>query len=539
MRGILLSCLLLTTLALPAQKISGPLLIEPGIQEGYMLYNPTNYNKAYLVDGCGRVVNTWTSQYAAAHTIYLKTNGTLVRTNLLVNNVIDGGGGSGGGVEILDWNSKVIWSYAYNTDLVRQHHDVAVLPNGNILILAWEKKSTAEAIAKGRNPAKLPDNQLWPDHLVEVRPLVPNGGEIVWEWHAWDHTIQDFDNTKADFGSVGDHPELIDINFTIDGQKDWIHVNAIDYNPQLDQIMISAFTFNEIWIIDHSTTKAESAGHTGGRYGKGGDILYRWGNPMAYRQGTSADTKLLSQHHTHWIAKGLPQEGRIMYFNNGPTRSYSSVEIIVPPVDVNGNYSKSGNKFGPDAPSMIYMGNPPSSLYSRNMSSGQMLPNGNLFIGSAVQGTAFEVTPANHIIWQYKSPVTVNGIIARTDFTTNPAYVPRPIFRMIKYPSNFAGFDGQILTPGEPVEGAPWADCNLVLGVEDSRPATKSYPNPVDDKLTVTVPGRSYVTMTNSQGQTVFDGVAEGSLTIITASWPAGLYVLQVGKHVEKVLVRH
>ncbi|MGC8644373.1 MAG: hypothetical protein ACP5XB_31305, partial [Isosphaeraceae bacterium] len=58
---------------------------------------------------------------------------------------------------------------------------------------------------------------------------------------------------------------------------------------ELDQILLSVHSFSEIWIIDHGTTTAEAATHKGGRSGKGGDLLYRWGNPQAYRAGTAAD----------------------------------------------------------------------------------------------------------------------------------------------------------------------------------------------------------------------------------------------------------
>src|SRR5690606_15913622 len=105
--------------------------------------------------------------------------------------------------------------------------------------------------------------------------------------------------------------------------------NAIDYNPQLDQIMISTREFSELWIIDHSTTTAEAAGHTGGRSGKGGDILYRYGNPAAYNRGTRADQKFFYQHDAQWIEPGLPGAGNILVFNNGWNRvdgsSFSSV----------------------------------------------------------------------------------------------------------------------------------------------------------------------------------------------------------------------
>src|SRR5262249_36877966 len=97
---------------------------------------------------------------------------------------------------------------------------------------------------------------------------------------------------------------------------DWTHVNAVSYNPRFDQIMISVRETNEVWIIDHSTTTAEAAAHRGGKYGMGGDILYRWGNPRAYRAASVADQKLFAQHDAHWIPAGLPGEGNLLVFNN-------------------------------------------------------------------------------------------------------------------------------------------------------------------------------------------------------------------------------
>ena len=58
-------------------------------------------------------------------------------------------------------------------------------------------------------------------------------------------------------------------------RADWLHANAVAYNADLDQVLVNSPELNEFWIIDHSTSSAEAAGHNGGRYGKGGDILYR------------------------------------------------------------------------------------------------------------------------------------------------------------------------------------------------------------------------------------------------------------------------
>ena len=125
--------------------------------------------------------------------------------------------------------------------------------------------------------------------IVEIEPDGPTGGNIVWEWHVWDHLVQDADPTKDNYGVIADHPELLDINFGDVEGGTWLHVNAVDYNPELDQIVICARNVSEIYIIDHSTTAEEAAGHTGGNQGHGGDFLYRWGNPLVYGRGTEDD----------------------------------------------------------------------------------------------------------------------------------------------------------------------------------------------------------------------------------------------------------
>ena len=107
-----------------------------------------------------------------------------------------------------------------------------------------------EAITEGRDPSTLPENMLWPDHIVEVQPDGSTGGNIVWEWHVWDHLIQDFDPIVLNYGVVSEHPELIDINYigTTPGgaRADWNHINAVDYNEEFDQIILSVHNFSEI-----------------------------------------------------------------------------------------------------------------------------------------------------------------------------------------------------------------------------------------------------------------------------------------------------
>ena len=251
---------------------------SPGAFPGYTLFTSLTNTGIFLIDNCGKVVHKWQDDKTVANWMYLRKDGSLVRTakSRSVNSSIFHGGG-GELVQILDWEGNVTWEYSYANDSVRLHHDIALLPNGNILMLAWENFSDQEAIGQGRDPDLLSSGFLSPEHIIEVQPVGQDSGTIVWEWHVWDHLIQDFDSTKPNYGVVADHPELFDLNYInpflslqYASGGDWMHANSVSYNLELDQIMLSLQRWNELIIIDHSTTREEAASHTGGRYGKGG-----------------------------------------------------------------------------------------------------------------------------------------------------------------------------------------------------------------------------------------------------------------------------
>ena len=237
--------------------------------------------------------------------------------------------------------------------------------------------------------------------------------EIVWEWNTWDHLIQDFDKTKANFGDVAAHPELIDVNVSPRAHSDWLHTNSVAYNPKLDQIMLSVRAFNELWVTDHSTTTREAASHTGGRSGKGGDLLYRWGNPANYRAGSEKDQTLFSQHDARWVDEGYPGEGNITIFNNGtgrPEGDYSSVEEIVPPVKPDGTYEILPSKaFGPETPTWSYRAENKMDFFSSFISGAERLPNGNTLVCSGAPGDFFELTPQKKVVWKYLNPIHTIG----------------------------------------------------------------------------------------------------------------------------------
>lgn len=420
---------------------------------GYTLFSPIPYTATYLIDNQGRKCHTWSSTYKPGQSVYLLDNGNLLRPIASGTNPIFTSGGAAGGVEQYDWNGSLLWSYTYSSNQHLTHHDICPLPNGNLLMVAWELKTQSQALAAGRNPSLLTVNGLWPDHIIEVQPSLPSSGTIVWEWHAWDHLVQDFDSAKANYGIVANHPELIDLNFASNNSTDWLHTNSIDYNTSFDQIMISTHNLGEIWVIDHSTTTGQAASHTGGNRGKGGDLLYRWGNPQAYRAGTSADQKFYGQHNAQWIRSGLPGGGHILVFNNGMGRTgtlYSEVDEIAPPVDANGNYTLTpGTAAAPSAPTWSYAATPPASFYAQNISGAQRLPNGNTLICDGPNGIFFEVTSAGITVWKYINPVTSAGPQAQG---TLPGSIANLVFRANRYPASSPAFSGHDLTPGPAIE---------------------------------------------------------------------------------------
>ncbi len=179
--------------------------------DGYNLIYPHNQPNVYLLNNCGEIVHVWEDSinFRPGNTAYIMDDGNLVKTkraSAVAGNPIWAGGG-GGIVEIRSWDNDLLWQFELNDSLNRLHHDIAPMPNGNILMISWELKTKEESIQAGRDTALLPQDKLWPDYIIEVNP---SNDEIVWEWHVWDHLIQNYDATKDNYGVIADHPELVD-----------------------------------------------------------------------------------------------------------------------------------------------------------------------------------------------------------------------------------------------------------------------------------------------------------------------------------------
>src|SRR5262245_15482799 len=201
-----------------AVQTTGLFVNSPQSFQGYTLFSPQQSNTTYLINNEGTVINTWQSDYLPGLLSILRPDGTLLRAGVEGGNPNINAPGAGGHLEILSWDGDLLWSYSYNTPQHLQHHDIKAMPNGDILILAWEFKTATQATAAGRDPNLPGPGSLYPDSVVELRPNLAagTGADIVWEWHVWDHLVQNqFPSQGNYFGpsGVSQHPELVNINY--------------------------------------------------------------------------------------------------------------------------------------------------------------------------------------------------------------------------------------------------------------------------------------------------------------------------------------
>ena len=194
----------------------------------------------------------------------------------------------------VDWDGTPVWSYRYNDEKKRSHHDFEVLPNGNILLISWVVHSRDEAIAAGRIRTNCRSGEIWSDEIVELRPIGPM-------------TLRSFGAGARGTTSykilMKTRPILIRCSITSSDRYQYQYDPIRLASHQLRRLpsrtglnCASVRGLSEIWIIDHSTTTEQAASREGGRYGRGGDLLYRWGNPAVHGMD---GPRQLAQHDAH------------------------------------------------------------------------------------------------------------------------------------------------------------------------------------------------------------------------------------------------
>jgi hypothetical protein len=336
------------------------------------------------------IVHTWTSTYNVSSAGDLLRDSSVMFPSSNTGEWRSGGVLLGGRLQIIRWDGTVTWDFLYRSADYCPHHDIEPVyytndptEKPNVMVVCYTSQG---------------------DKATELKPTGKTTADVVWEWKASDHAVN---------GGSG-KPELLDLakGGMGGGQQggagvEWNHMNYVSFNRVLNQLVIDIKSFNEMMIIDHSTTTAEAAGHTGGKYGKGGDILYRWGNPSNY--GATGAQQLFGQHSGSWVLDTfpgtelpLPGGGNLIAISN---ETKKAVEIT-PPGTKNGIYPRTeGAAFAPSAPVWIYN----IDGMAQNEGSIERLPNGNTLIctggvggnfgGSTEADKIIEVTPNGEIVW--------------------------------------------------------------------------------------------------------------------------------------------
>ncbi len=449
----------------------GTIAYDPDLYaEGYTLVYPHNQPHARLIDACGEVVHQWTNDTLRrpGNSAYLTPMGNLVWAHRPANFLGDAiwAGGGGAVIEGRTWDNAIQWNFTLNDSTGRLHHDFALTNTGTVLAIAWERIDSTTAVEAGRNPELLEDGELWSERIIELMPNESGGADVIWEWRAWDHLVQDFDSTKANFGNPALAPERVDLNFGTPSSAapDWLHMNSIDFNPSLGHILLSIPTFDELWIIDKAAPE--------------NGLIWRWGNPEAHANGTSEDQQLHYQHAARWLDapyhQGSPDFGKIAVFNNrnpGATGPFSSAHLIAPILIENeGSTTYAMNEtgtFSPDAFDWTWTAPTPTDFFSSGLSNFERLPNGNNLLLSGRTGEIFEFTAGGDTAWYYRVPLQAGTTVAQgTELGMNDNL----LFRATRYPAQFPVFNSVDLTPMGAWELSPnpllaCQPCNLAAAV--------------------------------------------------------------------------
>lgn len=362
---------------------SKPELGTNEIIDHLFLINDAENNRVFLMNKDKKNVFEWQLESGIGNDCVLMENGKLLAI-LQADNPFIEFGGYGGKLQIINPDFSVEWEYIISDENQIAHHDIEMMPNGNILAIVWKRKSAEEAKKAGFKG----NYAVYPESIVEINP---ESKQIVWEWNSWDHLIQDHDSTADNYGNIASNPSKIDINYSLVPNGDIMHANGLDYDPEEDLIYLSVNFFSEVWVIDHSTTTEIAKLDSGGRYNKGGDLVYRFGNPEAY-QNLSGQRLFYHNHYPNLIVENGHK--KMLIFMNGYNNEKSSVYEfdldILPELKENTD----------NEPNLLWEFSKPN-LFSSKVSGAELLSNGNILITIGVSGI-WEVNRKGDILWKFE-----------------------------------------------------------------------------------------------------------------------------------------
>lgn len=488
---------------------------------GYTLFGTGG--TTYLIDMEGKVVHTWKTgtnpRLTPSGTVYDAAGGDPSKSTTWKE---------------LDWNGNVIWQYTENRSNYHPHHDFEKIYNPKLgdstfIYIANKDLTVQQCLDAGGDSTQTKGySGAQVDAIVEVDMQ----GNIIWEWWFFDHIVQELYSSKPNYGVVKNNPGKININIKGNTLKsDWLHSNSLDYNEELDQIVINS-VHGEFYVIDHGNTfiKGDPASSIALAASSKGDFLYRFGDPAKYGQGdppsildnwekaTNGHKQIGGSHNIQWIKPGLQGAGNFLIFNNGQNLFELTGQSYI--FEINPYLNSAGTNTG------VYV-NPPTAGYNvvsspdkdlmkekKNISkqvvwsfssknngnffstigSGtQRLPNGNTLICSDVNGHIFEVCPKDtSVVWEYIIPTTKNGI-KKVLSDNYPMF--NSAFRAYRYSADYPGLKGRDLTGKTTITGRTpdfYTPEDLLTSIEmDGDEATHiiessgSYPNPFNPSTSI------------------------------------------------------
>ena len=307
---------------------------------GYVVFSPSRSNKTLLIDLHGNIVHRWKLEYLPGLYGYLLPNGNLFYNGKTQHTKPEkymswGQAFKGGILQEITPESEVIWEHKdpYH------HHDGRRTSTGGAIYLNLElvPKEIASRV-KGGVPGSDKDG-MWSDHIKEV----DREGEIVWEWHAYEHLDPETDTLLHNMS-----------------REEWTHGNSVAPVGN-DKVLVSFRSLSMVAIIDKKTD----------------EIVWKLGYDV------------LAQQHD----PSMLDNGNVLVFDNGTCRkiggwSHSRVVEVNPAGEVVWEYKDS----------------PVHHFYSCHISGARRLSNGNTLIVEGGSGRMFQVTPSCEVVWEYINP---------------------------------------------------------------------------------------------------------------------------------------
>ncbi len=167
----------------------------------------------------------------------------------------------------------------YNLTVQGTHHDVAILPNGHLVVIASEVQNFTDL------PGYPGTTAVTGDVLIDL----DTNRKPVWVWSEFDHL------------DVNRHP----MSF-----PDWTHTNAILYSPSDGNLVISVR--HQFWLIKIDYNNGQGAG----------DIIWKlgWQGDFTLQGGTDPVDWFYAQHGPGFASNTTSGDYQMIVFDNGDDR---------------------------------------------------------------------------------------------------------------------------------------------------------------------------------------------------------------------------